>query len=309
MKKIVDLLVSIAITGVVSVSSAAPHPSKPWIDVTYPQDVEKKWWSESWWEKGKLPVPQNFEVDMEETTYMDGEVEVNAYLFKPTKPGEYFPILFQHGRRGLDSWTLPRVKRLAARGFIVLAPDMFSTHMVEPFPIEHNYEYESHVAKGFNFLLERPGVLGTKACSVSHTRGGYMSLKALVSYNKQEENVSCYVSYYLHWQDPNLPEAKQIYQYAEELDNLKIPTMIFVGEDDQYQRIRPIIAGIKVLKENGVEAELIIYPGVGRGFEFRPSHVRTFADDLATKDAIQRTTSFVRKYLNLNLEIENEDIF
>ncbi|SFV76127.1 hypothetical protein MNB_SUP05-10-952 [hydrothermal vent metagenome] len=40
-----------------------------------------------------------------------------------------------------------------------------------------------------------------------------------------------------------------------------------------------------------------MYPGIGRGFDFRPVHVRTFADDLATKDANQRTAAFVRKHL------------
>jgi len=73
--------------------------------------------------------------------------------------------------------------------------------------------------------------------------------------------------------------------------------MVFIGEYDQYQRIRPIMAGIDVLKNRGVDAELIVYPGVGRGFDFRPVHVRTFADDLATKDADQRTAAFVRQHL------------
>lgn len=64
------------------------------------------------------------------------------------------------------------------------------------------------------------------------------------------------------------------------------------------KKIRPIIEGIKVLKNKGVDAQLIVYPGVGRGFDFRPKHVRTFADDLATKDANQRTAWFIRQHLS-----------
>ena len=276
---------------------ASPHPSKPWIDIEYPQDKEKRWWDDAWWKEGQLPTPQNHEVSMEEITYMDEGVEVEAFLFKPTKPGKYLPILFQHGRRGLGAWTLPRVKRLAARGFVVLAPDMFGTYMTPPFPIEHDTIFDQHVAKGIDVLLRRDDIIGNKACTVSHTRGGYMTLKALVTHNQQAEKVACYVSYYPHWQDPNAPEVKQIYQYAPQINELNVPTLIFVGEHDQYQRIRPILAGIDVLKGKGVDAELIIYPGVGRGFDFRPSHVRTFADDLATKDANQRTAAFVRQHL------------
>ena len=276
---------------------AAPHPSKPWIDIEYPQDKEKRWWDDAWWNEGQLPTPKNYTVSTQNITYMDGDVEVEAYVFKPSKPGKYPAILFQHGRRGLDSWTLPRVKRLAARGFVVLAPDMFGTYMIPPFPIKHQYIYDQHVAKGIDTLLQRSDILGKKACMVSHTRGGYMTLKALVTHNQQANKVACYVSYYPHWQDPNAPEVQQIYQYAPELNTLNVPTLVFIGEHDQYQRIRPIMAGIEELQGRGVDAQLFIYPGVGRGFEFRPTHVRTFADDLAAKDANQRTADFVRQHL------------
>lgn len=294
LKNLTNIFLLLLIT---SISYAGVHPSKPWIEVNYPQDEDKRWWDEGWWEEGKLTIPQNHDIDITSVTYMDADVEVEAYLFKPKEPGKYLPILFQHGRRGLDSWTLPRIKRLAARGFIVLAPDMFGTYMQPPYPIEHNYIFDSHVAKGVDVLLQREDILGNKICTVSHTRGGYMTLKALVEYKKQDDKVACYVSYYPHWQDPNSPEVMQIYQYATEINELNVPTLIFIGEDDQYQRIRPIMAGVDVLKERGIDTQLIIYPGVGRGFDFRPIHVRTFADDLATKDANQRTAAFIREHL------------
>ncbi len=276
---------------------AGVHPSMPWVEVNYPQDKDKRWWDEDWWREGQLPTPKNYQVHREEMTYMDGDVEVSAYLFKPITAGKYPPVLFQHGRRGLDSWTLPSIKRLAGRGFVVLAPDMFGTYLAPAFPIQHNSIFDQHAAKGIDVLLSRDDIIGNKICTVSHTRGGYMTLKALVTHKKQADKVACYVGYYPHWQDPNAPEAKQIYQYAPELDKLNVPTLVLVGEYDQYQRIRPILAGIDVLKNNGVDAELIIYPGVGRAFDFRPEHVRTFADDLAAKDANQRTATFVRKHL------------
>jgi carboxymethylenebutenolidase len=42
---------------------------------------------------------------------------------------------------------------------------------------------------------------------------------------------------------------------------------------------------------------VLVYPGVGRGFEFRPPEVRTFADDLATQDSLQRSAAFIRAHL------------
>jgi carboxymethylenebutenolidase len=94
-----------------------------------------------------------------------------------------------------------------------------------------------------------------------------MTLKALVTHNRQIDKVACYVSYYPHWQNPNAPEVEQVYQYASQLNQLKVPTLVFIGEHEQYQRMRPIFMGIDILKNNGVPAELIVYPGVGRGFD------------------------------------------
>ena len=270
---------------------------EPWVTITYPQDEEKTWWDDDWWNKGKLEVPANHDVVMQKIEYQNGDVDVPAYVFRPKEPGKYPLVLFQHGRRGLDDLTLLMPRRLAARGFVVLAPDVFNARFIEKLPMEHDYALDSDVARGVEVLLERDDIAGDKACIVSHTRGGYFSLKALVTHKKQEKEVACYVSSYPHWQDPNLAEPYQVYRYATEINDLKVPVMVFLGEHDQYQRIRPIMEGIKALKEKGRKPVLIIYPGVGRGFDFRPSNVRTFADDLATKDALQRTANFIRKHL------------
>ena len=269
---------------------------EPWVKTAYPQDQDKLWWDEAWWTQGTLPVPSNYDVTTSEITYQSGEAEIPAYVFRPTKPGKYFPVLFQHGRRGLDELTSLVPKRLAARGFVVLAPDVWSGRFFEAYPLEHQYLSEKDVAKGIDVLLKQPNIRGNQACVVSHTRGGYLVLKALVTHKKQQR-VSCYVSFYPHWQDPNKPEPMQVYQYAPEINDLTVPVMVFFGEHEQYQRLRPIMEGINTLKEKGRNPQLIIYPGVGRGFDFRSPQVRTLADDMASKDAVQRTELFIRHHL------------
>ncbi len=269
---------------------------EPWSKTEYPQDVEKLWWDDDWWEQGKLDKPDSYEVTMQEIAYESDDAEIPAYLFRPKKPGKYLPVLFQHGRRGLDDLTMLLPKRLAARGFVVLAPDVYSGRFFERYPMGHEYINDQDVARGIDELLKLPDILGDKACVVSHTRGGYMTLRALVTHNRQDR-VACYVSSYPHWQDPNQPEPMQVYQYAPEINELDMPVMVFIGEHEQYQRLRPIMEGINTLKEKGRKPQLIVYPGVGRGFDFRPPHVRTFADDLATKDALRRTELFIRSHL------------
>jgi len=260
---------------------------------------EKFWWNEAWYEQGVLSTPNNYEVIEKRVVYVnetDG-TEVPAILFRPKKPGSYPGVLFQHGRRGLDDLVQRLPRRMAARGFVVLAPDVYSARFIDKFPIEHMTETEGDTNAGIDFLLDQPDVSTSKVCLYSHTRGGYYTLQVAVKHRRQEKDVACYVSFYPHWQDPNAAEPMQVYRYATEVDELEIPTMVIIGEYEQYQRRRSIETAIKSMKEAGRNARLIIYPGVGRGFDFRPASVRTFADDLATKDATSRAAMFMRENL------------
>lgn len=263
----------------------APASGLPW------------WWSDSWWEQGQLPTPVNHPVETRWITYKNGDTEIPALVARPRTKGKFPAVLYMHGRRGLDDLIQLQVKRLAARGFTVLAPDVFQAHFIPPMPIEHDYKLEADVDHGLNTLLRLPDVSTKKACVASQTRGGYFTLKLAVTFKRQEQDLACYVSWYPHWQDPNAPEAMQVYGYAKEADELKIPALIFIGEQEQYQRRRGIEEAVKNMEQLKRPVRLIVYPGVGRGFDFRPHTVRTFADDLAAKDSLQRAADFMRQYL------------
>ena len=279
----------------VSTNAVATH--EMWVQHTYPQDQDKWWWDDDWWEHGLLPVPRNHQVVVEEASYDSGADEIPVTIYRPAGPGPYPGVLFQHGRRGLDDLTGLHPRRLAARGFVVVAPDIWGGRFMNTYPIGHDYTVEKDVAKGIEFLMRLSGLAGDRVCVVSHTRGGYMTLKALVNENMQEKGVACYVSYYPHFQDPNLPEPAQIYGYEPAVEKLMVPALIFFGEHEQYQRYRPILEVAKFMAREGRDFRVIVYPGVGRGFDFRPPNVRVFADDLAAKDAMMRTATFIRHHL------------
>jgi carboxymethylenebutenolidase len=260
---------------------------------------EKFWWDDAWYENGIMPVPLNYEVIEEEVVYVNptDNTEVPAILYRPKNPGKYPGVLFQHGRRCLDELVQRLPRRMAARGFVVLAPDVYSARFIDKLPIEHMEETEGDVDAGVDYLLMQPDVSTSKICLYSHTRGGYYTLQVAVKYKRQKNDVVCYVSSYPHWQNPNAEEPMQVYRYAVEVDSLEIPTMVFIGEYEQYQRRRSIETAIKSMKMSGKNVRLIIYPGVGRGFDFRPVGVRTFSDDLATKDSTLRAANFMREHL------------
>jgi carboxymethylenebutenolidase len=260
---------------------------------------DKFWWDDDWYERGILPEPISYEVIEKNVVYVnpDDGTEVPAILFRPKNLGSYPGVLFQHGRRGLDDLVQRLPRRMAARGFIVLAPDVYSARFIDKLPIEHMVETESDTNAGVDYLLKQPDVSTSKICLYSHTRGGYYTLQVAVKHKRQETDVACYVSSYPHWQDPNAEEPMQVYRYAVEVDRLEIPTLVVIGEYEQYQRRRSIETAVKSMKESGRNVRLITYPGVGRGFDFRPSSVRTFADDLATKDATMRAAAFIHRNL------------
>ncbi len=276
------------LAGLLLASAATAHEPEP--DNTW-------WWDEAWWNDGVLPVPQNHPLRVEWITYESNGVDVPVMVARPDDDRAYPAVFFQHGRRGLGELVQRHARRVAARGFVVFAPDIYKAHFLGTHPIEHDYELEKDVNRGIDVLLARDDISTTRACIYSHTRGGYYSLKVATTFGRQQRELACYVSYYPHLQDPNAPEPMQVYGYAKEIDDLRLPVLVFIGDEEQYQRRRVIETSIDVLRKKGRDARLIIYPGVGRGFDFRPENVRTFADDLAAKDAVQRAAVFMRRHL------------
>jgi len=277
-------------------SAAAAH--EPWSTVQFPQDADKWWWDGGWWERGEMPVPANHSVRSRAASFRNGSVEIPVEIFAPAGAGRFPVVVFLHGRRGLDELTRLVPLRLAARGFVVVVPDLFSGRFIDKMPVRHDAALEDDAALAIDFALALPEARGqARTCLVSHTRGGYYALKALVAKGRQEK-AACYVSYYPHWQHPEAPEAMQVYQYAPEVDELRVPVLVFFGEHEQYQRARPILTGIDSLRAKKRDARLIVYPGVGRGFDFRPPAVRTLADDLAAQDSLLRAARFMHRLLD-----------
>lgn len=281
----------ILLTILLSSTSVLAH------DPTKSNARDQWWWEDDWWDKGIIKDVKSHKVKTQWISYKSGDNAIRSLVVRPADSGKYPAILFVHGRRGLDDLIQAKAKRLAARGLVVVAPDIYGSRFMDPYPYEHDYSIEDDVSRGVNVVLKRRDIIGNKICLVSHTRGGYYTLKAAVTKKQQKKNVACYVSWYPHMQDPNAPEPSQVYGYAPEADDLKIPVLIFIGENEQYQRRRPIESAVNSLKQKKRPVTLVTYPGVGRGFDFRPENVRTFADDLAAKDANQRAARFIYKHL------------
>ncbi len=260
-------------------------------------DDRHEWLDSSWWVEGILPVAENYPVRTYREFVATDAADYEMFVARPDLEGDFPGVLFVHGRRGVDELIQGHIRRLAARGFVVYAPDLYEARFINPMPLEHDYVLENDLDAVLDKILELDAHAGEQVCVYSHTRGGYYALKLAVTFARQDDALACYVSYYPHMQDPNAPEPMQVYQYAPEADSLRIPALIFVGENEQYQRKRAIDTAVASMQRRGLPVQLVTYPGVGRGFDFREPPTRTFADDLATRDSIQRATTFMRAIL------------
>ena len=116
--------VAVALLAIVPLSAAA---QAPWTTTRFPQDMSKWWWDDGWWEQGRIPgAAANHEVATRTASYRSGDADVPVEIFAP-KGAERSPVVvFLHGRRGIDPVTRLAPLRLAARGLVVVAPDLYA---------------------------------------------------------------------------------------------------------------------------------------------------------------------------------------
>jgi carboxymethylenebutenolidase len=224
--------------------------------------------------------------------YRSGEVDVPAKLAVPRDPGRYPGILFIHGRSGLNDRLKAEARRLAGRGFVVLAPDYHTGRFIPENPIEHDPATERDVELGIDYLKSVPNVQAGPIGVVGISRGGYHA--ALLGVRRPE--VGGIVGYYPHLANPNAPEPVQVYRYMPEVEQWRVPALLMVGELDHQLRREQVIRVAERLRQRGIDVELAVYPGAQRAFDFRRNN-RTLGDDLARQDALDRTTRFLKRVL------------
>jgi carboxymethylenebutenolidase len=227
--------------------------------------------------------------------YSSGDVQVPTLFLLPKGPGPHAAVLFIHGRSGLNERVQEQARRLAARGFAVLAPDYHTGRFIPKMPIEHDPATEQDVARGLDYLKTVPSVRVEKVAVVGLSRGGYHA--ALLAVRRPE--VAGMVGYYPHLANPNAPEPVQVYRYMPEVEQWRVPALLMVGDQDHQLRREQVVRVAGRLKERGVPVELVVYPGAQRAFDFR-RNTRTVGDDLAREDALNRTVRFLNRVLGAN---------
>ena len=231
------------------------------------------------------------------TEYESDDVTVRSLVFIPKRDGRYPGIYYIFGRPGLDGRLKGELRRLAARGFAVYVAEWQQPRMIPVMiPTADPPEVRGDIERGFDHFLQyfgsHPKVRLDKACIVGTVRGAYYAF--LLAAHRRE--VACLVAYHAVIMDHALPEAAQHTQYLPDVQELKVPVLMMVGDKDFEVRQAQSLRVAEYLKEKGRPLEFVVYPGAQRAFDFRIVN-RTVADEMARLDSMNRTVRFLNKHL------------
>jgi carboxymethylenebutenolidase len=236
--------------------------------------------------------PVAAEVDRRPVEYPSGDLMIPAVLLVPRAPGPHPTVLFIHGRSGWHDRIEREARRLAERGFAVLAPDYHTARFIPENPIAHDPATETDVERGLDYLQTVANVRSERVAVVGLSRGGYHAARLAV----RRPEVVALVGYYPHLVSPNAPEPDQVYRYMPEVEQWRVPALLMVGDHDHQLRRELVVRVGERLAARGIRVEVVVYPGAQRAFDFR-RHGRTLGDDLARADAHERTVRFLQDVL------------
>ena len=118
--------------------------------------------------------------------------------------------------------------------------------------------------------------------------GGYFALVLA-----QRSDVKGVVAYYAPYVGSPIDNTPTRYTFAELAAQIKGPVLMLHGDADAEAPIAKARAAQSILATYGKQAELVVYPGVGHGFNRRPPSPYVY-DASATADAQARVLAFFK---------------
>ena len=212
--------------------------------------------------------------------------EAAGYLSVPESGGGPGVVVLQ------EWWGLvPHIKdvadRLAAAGFVALAPDLYhgekTTSPDEAGKLMMALDIdraERDLRGAVEYLAAHEATEGERVGTVGFCMGGVLSLFAA---SKNSQVGACVVFYGIH------PKVEP------DFENLRAPVLGLYAERDQFVPPAAVRALGEKMREHGKSIETHIYPGTDHAF-FNDTRPEVYDADAAA-DAWRRTIEFLREHL------------
>jgi carboxymethylenebutenolidase len=227
--------------------------------------------------------PQGASVDTSTVTYDSGGANISAYLAKPNDGGKHRAVIVVHDNQGLTDEVRNAAQKLAAEGFVALAPDLLSRKGGTKAPDQAAaavrelapMDTVADLQAAFAYLQKSSDVDSGKISAVGFGWGGWRS-------------------FMLASATPTLYRVV-IYSGATPVDtaglqSIRTPVLGNYGQYD-FQNAGDTIWTSKTMRQLGKQYTPYIYPKVQAGFYNSKS--RQYDGD-AAKTAWTRTLDFLK---------------
>jgi carboxymethylenebutenolidase len=226
---------------------------------------------------------QESSADTSTITYDSGGRNISAFIAKPKSAGAHPAVIVVHDNMGLSDDTRDTARKLAAEGFVALAPDMLSRRGGTKSPEASiaavrdldPMDTVADLQAAFAYLQKSPDVDPTKISVVGFGWGGWRSFMLAML------TPSLYRTVIYSGATP-VPD--------QPLQDIHSPVMGNYAQFD-YQNTGNIIWTTKTMKALGKKYTSYVYPNVMAGFY--NSSGRQFDAD-AAKTAWARTLEFLK---------------
>ncbi len=222
---------------------------------------------------------------------------IRGYLTRPNGHGPFPAVVLLHSCLGLPATRRSIADAFAGWGYVALFVDDFTTRRVKESCAEDFGEGLSDAFGALAYLSRRPFVDPGRIAAVGYSQGADTAL---------EIASSRFVSAFEVPHGVKFKVAAAFYPPCDNLGNaeLKIPTLVLVGELDDVTPAADCRRLAKAQPGGGADLKLVVYPGAHHGFD-NPQ----FADGMRIsgmllkydRDAAERSRSAMHDFLATKL--------
>lgn len=213
-----------------------------------------------------LPFTASFalaDVKTADVMFKSGEEEVKGFLAEPEGNGPFPAVIVIQEWWGLTDWIKDNARRLAAQGYVTLAPDLYrgkvadnpmtARELMSGLPRDRAVR---DLKAAVEMLAHRPNVDKARLGSIGWCMGGGYSLQLALNEPRIKACVMCY---------------GRVVTEASALKSLNATVLGIFGEEDKGIPLKDVHQFESALKEAGKHVERIEEFKAGHGF-MRPSN-------------------------------------
>jgi carboxymethylenebutenolidase len=198
-------------------------------------------------------------VQTKDITLKSGDEEIKAFLAVPEGKGPFPAVVVIQEWWGLNDWIKDNAKRLAEKGYVALAPDLYRGKVTDDAKVAKQLLTGLPQDRAVRDLKAAAGTLAkmdnvdkTKIGSIGWCMGGALSLQLALNDPDIKACVICY---------------GRVVTDADKLKPLHAAVLGVFGEKDMGIPPKDVNAFEKALKEAGKQADKItIFKDAGHGF-------------------------------------------